>query len=154
MLQLRQSFDGRPVLKAALKVCVTCLVSILSIVLMCLQYGNKYVETFLRSGIPVVDSLFRVRKDDVTSLLKTVQLSTRCLQHYCTHSKVTKDTTLTNLIPSLKRSLESLVFRVKVCDCWYIIQFLSMHNLQDVLTKHNCLEAFWLGILKNRDLQV
>ena len=27
-------------------------------------------------------------------------------------------------------------------------------TLKDVLTNHNCLEAFWVGILKNRDLQV
>ena len=27
-------------------------------------------------------------------------------------------------------------------------------TLKDVLPNHNCLEAFWVGILKNRDLQV
>ena len=108
-------------LKAALKVSVRHVWLVFTDVLV--QYGNKYVEAFLKSGIPVVDSLFRARKDDVTSLLKTVQQSTRSLQHYCTHSKVTKDTILTNLIPSLKRSLETLVFRVKVRTCLQSVGF-------------------------------
>lgn len=57
---------------------------------------------------------FSVAQDDVIALLKTVQQSTRCLHHFCGHSKVEKDTRLVNHIPQLKKSLEILVFRVKV----------------------------------------
>jgi len=87
--------------------------------------------------MPVLDSLFRQRKDDVTGVLKSLQQSTRCLQHFCGHSKVTKDLTLTNHVPLLKKTLEMLLYKVK-----------------ELLTNHNCAEAFWLGNLKNRDLQV
>ena len=56
-----------------------------------------------------------VTQDDVIAVLKTLQQSTRCLHHYCSHSKVEKDTRLVNHVPPLKRSLEFLVFKVKVC---------------------------------------
>ena len=47
-------------------------------------------------------------------LLKTLQQSTRYLQHCCGHSKVAKDTNLVNNVPQLKKTLETLLFRVKV----------------------------------------
>ena len=54
------------------------------------------------------------------ALLKSLQQSTRWLQHYCGHSKVTRDTNLINNVPQLKKSLELFIFKVKVCasvDC-------------------------------------
>jgi Fanconi anemia group D2 protein len=48
-----------------------------------------------------------------------------------------KDLALTNVVPLLKKCLEAFVYRVKA-----------------MLTMNKCLEAFWLGNLKNRDLQV
>ncbi len=48
------------------------------------------------------------------SVLKTLQQSTRFLHHCCGHSKVVKDTNLINHVPYLKKSLETLLFRVKV----------------------------------------
>jgi len=118
LVNVVKSFDRRSILSAALK------------------FGRLYVEAFLRSGMPVLDSLFRQRKDDVTGVLKSLQQSTRCLQHFCGHSKVTKDLTLTNHVPLLKKTLEMLLYKVK-----------------ELLMNHNCAEAFWLGNLKNRDLQ-
>ena len=47
-------------------------------------------------------------------LLKTLQQSTRLLHHCCGHSKVTKVTNLVNHVPHVKKTLESLLFRVKV----------------------------------------
>ena len=47
-------------------------------------------------------------------VLKTLQQSTRFLHHCCGHSKVVKDTTLINHVPNLKKTLETLLFRVKV----------------------------------------
>ena len=49
-------------------------------------------------------------------LLKTLQQSTRYMQHCCGHSKVAKDTNLVNNVPQLKKSLETLLFRVKVVN--------------------------------------
>ena len=50
--------------------------------------------------------------------------------------QVTKDTQLTGYVPLLKKSLETFVIRVK-----------------GVFVLHNCAQAFWLGHLKNRNLQ-
>lgn len=102
----------------------------------CLRYGRLFVEAFLKLGMPLLDRSFKKHRDDVQSLLKTLQLSTRQLHHMCGHSKINQDTTLTNHVPLLKKSLEIFVYRVKA-----------------MLTINNCQEAFWLGNLKNRDLQ-
>jgi len=48
-----------------------------------------------------------------------------------------KNVALTNQVPQLKRSLEGFVYRVKA-----------------MLTVNQCLQAFWLGNLKNRDIKV
>lgn len=48
-----------------------------------------------------------------------------------------QDTSLTNHVPALKKSLELFLYRVKA-----------------MLTLNNCQEAFWMGNLKNRNLKV
>jgi len=48
-----------------------------------------------------------------------------------------KNVALTNQVPQLKRTLEGFVYRVKA-----------------MLTVNQCLQAFWLGNLKNRDIRV
>ncbi|XP_053376879.1 Fanconi anemia group D2 protein-like [Mercenaria mercenaria] len=102
----------------------------------CIKYGRFFVEVFLRLGMPLLDHMFKSRRQDILGLLKNLQLSTRALHHLCGHSKIMKDLALTNNVPMLKRSLEVFVFRVKA-----------------MLTVNKCLEAFWMGNLKNRDLK-
>lgn len=51
--------------------------------------------------------------------------------------QIIKDIALTNQVPFLKKCLEAFVYRVKA-----------------MLTVNRCLEAFWLGNLKNRDIHV
>lgn len=51
--------------------------------------------------------------------------------------QIHQDMKLTKHVPFLKKTLELLVCRVKA-----------------MLILNNCREAFWLGNLKNRDLQV
>ena len=106
-------------------------------------------------------------------VLKTLQKSTRLLQHFCGHSKVSqshdyhmtladlvysqvaKDISLTKHVPPCKRSLEMLVFRVKVRSSQTNVRPVGRWCfLQELLTAYNCAEAFWLGNLKNRDIQV
>uniref|UniRef100_A0A8C9W5T8 FA complementation group D2 n=1 Tax=Scleropages formosus TaxID=113540 RepID=A0A8C9W5T8_SCLFO len=119
LVNLVKVFDSRPVLTV------------------CLKYGRLFLEAFLKLGMPLLDYSFKKHKEDVQSLLKTFQLSTRQLHHMCGHSKIRQDTGLTNHVPALKKSLEQFVYRVKA-----------------MLVLNNCQEAFWLGNLKNRDLKV
>ncbi|XP_073420419.1 Fanconi anemia group D2 protein isoform X2 [Dendrobates tinctorius] len=102
----------------------------------CLKYGRQFVETFLRVGMPLLDCCFKKHWEDVQNLLKVLQLCTRQLHHMCGHSKIHQDTVLTTHVPPLKKTLEMFVYRVKA-----------------MLVLNNCQEAFWLGNLKNRDLQ-
>uniref|UniRef100_A0AAZ3SDG4 FA complementation group D2 n=1 Tax=Oncorhynchus tshawytscha TaxID=74940 RepID=A0AAZ3SDG4_ONCTS len=118
LVNLVKVFDNRPVLNV------------------CLKYGRLFLESFLKLGMPLLDFSFKKHKEDVQSLLKTFQLSTRQLHHMCGHSKIRQDTILTNHVPALKKSLEQFVYRVKA-----------------MLTLNHCQEAFWLGNLKNRDLK-
>uniref|UniRef100_A0A3Q3XCR8 Uncharacterized protein n=1 Tax=Mola mola TaxID=94237 RepID=A0A3Q3XCR8_MOLML len=118
VILLFQVFDSRPVLNV------------------CLKYGRLFLEDFLKLGMPLLDNSFKRHKEDVQSLLKTFQLSTRQLHHMCGHSKILQDTNLTNHVPALKKSLELFVYRVKA-----------------MLTLNNCQEAFWIGNLKNRNLK-
>ncbi|NXJ98466.1 FACD2 protein, partial [Corythaixoides concolor] len=107
-----------------------------SVLTICLKYGRLFVEAFLKLAMPLLDHSFKKHRDDVQSLLKTLQLSTRQLHHMCGHSKIRQDIGLTNHVPLLKKSLEQFVYRVKA-----------------MLAFNHCQEAFWVGILKNRDLQ-
>ncbi|XP_039972214.1 Fanconi anemia group D2 protein [Xiphias gladius] len=118
LVNLVKVFDSRPVLNV------------------CLKYGRLFLETFLKLGMPLLDYSFKRHKEDVQSLLKTFQLSTRQLHHMCGHSKTHQDTSLTSHVPALKKSLELFVYRVKA-----------------TLTLNNCQEAFWMGNLKNRNLK-
>lgn len=102
----------------------------------CLKYGRLFVEAFLKQCMPLLDFSFKKHREDVLSLLEAFQLDTRMLHHVCGHSKIHQDTRLTKHVPLLKKSLELLVCRVKA-----------------MLVLNNCREAFWLGNLKNRDLQ-
>uniref|UniRef100_A0A6I8NVL2 FA complementation group D2 n=1 Tax=Ornithorhynchus anatinus TaxID=9258 RepID=A0A6I8NVL2_ORNAN len=101
-----------------------------------LKYGRLFVDGFLKQCMPLLDSTFKKYWEEVDYLLKIFQLSTRQLHNMCSHSKIHQDVRLTSHVPSLKKSLEMLVLRVKA-----------------MLTLNNCQEAFWLGILRNRDLQ-
>lgn len=118
LINLVKVFDSRPVLS------------------ICLKYGRLFVEAFLKLAMPLLDHSFKKHRDDVQSLLKTLQLSTRQLHHMCGHSKIHQDLGLTNHVPLLKKSLEQFVYRVKA-----------------MLAFNHCQEAFWVGVLKNRDLQ-
>ncbi|KAM6927239.1 Fanconi anemia group D2 protein [Xenentodon cancila] len=118
LVNLVKVFDSRPVLSVSLK------------------YGRLFLESFLKLGMPLLDHSFKRHKEDVQHLLKTFQLSTRQLHHMCGHSKIHQDTSLTNHVPALKKSLELFVYRVKA-----------------MLTLNNCQEAFWIGNLKNRNLK-
>ncbi|XP_057411366.1 Fanconi anemia group D2 protein isoform X3 [Balaenoptera acutorostrata] len=152
LINLIKVFDNRPVLHVCLKVrpalfsvyssCESaewnCFIPCpkASLQNLCYQYGRLFVEAFLKQCMPLLDFSFRKHREDVLSLLETFQLNTRLLHHLCGHSKIHQDTKLTRHVPLLKKTLELLVCRVKA-----------------MLILNNCREAFWLGNLKNRDLQ-
>ncbi|GLH03780.1 Uncharacterized protein GBIM_09628 [Gryllus bimaculatus] len=96
----------------------------------------RLLRTFLKRGLPMFIQHFRSRTNQVTSVLSTLQKSTRFLNSICYHSKSTKDATLTSLVPALRFVLEQIVVSVRT-----------------MLAKNDCRDAFWIGILKNRNLK-
>jgi len=101
-----------------------------------IKYAKVFLEVFLKNVMPILDRTLRSHKQMVHGILKIAQQSTRSLQHLCSHTKVNKDVTMTTHVPALKKCLEAFVFRVKA-----------------VLAYNNCDSVFWIGNLKNRDLQ-
>ena len=56
----------------------------------------------------------RCQTKAVLSIVKSCQSSTRQLQSVCAHSKVVRDAAMMAAVPPLKKSLEALIYRVKV----------------------------------------
>ena len=79
---------------------------------------------------------FRSRRDECVRLISSLQKGTRCLQNACGHAKTIKDVSLSAKVPLIKKSLEIFIFRAKA-----------------MLAANNCLEAFELGTLKNKDMK-
>lgn len=101
-----------------------------------LKNSRVYLDAFIKHCMPVIDVLFGKNRESCIRLLKSMQQSTRYLQHVCQHSKTNKDVSLSNHVPALKKSLETFVFRVKV-----------------TLAVNNAVSSFWMGNLKNRNLE-
>ncbi|CAH8642855.1 unnamed protein product [Schistosoma curassoni] len=100
-----------------------------------MRTGRLFLQLLLKGAMPLLNNLFRHRGVEVTTFLKNTQQLTRFLQRICNHAKAYRDSQLTNQIPATRRCLETFVYKVKI-----------------MLSQNSCLEAFWLGTLKNRDL--
>merc|ERR1719392_62473 len=106
-----------------------------SLLVAVLKHSRHFIDHFIKHGMPLVEKLFRKARVECVDLIKRLQGATRFLQSVCSHSKISQDVSLANNVPLLKKSLEVLVFRVKA-----------------MLAANDCLDAFILGNLKNRDL--
>ncbi|CAH8571511.1 unnamed protein product [Schistosoma turkestanicum] len=100
-----------------------------------MRTGRLFLQLLLKGAMPLLCSLFKRRGVEVTTFLKNTQQLTRFLQRICNHAKAYRNSQLTNQIPATRRCLEMFVYKVKI-----------------MLSQNRCLEAFWLGTLKNRDL--
>ncbi|CDF77490.1 unnamed protein product [Chondrus crispus] len=100
-----------------------------------MRAGRTFVELFLKSCLPFLKENFKEHRSAVVQICKAHQKPTRVLQTFCAHSKFTRDSSLTGLVPPLRKSLELLLYRVK-----------------DLMQSHNATDAFQLGNLKHRDI--
>jgi len=101
----------------------------------CLLFGSKYLDNLLKI-MPLLSKRFASNRDEIVDILSKMQKGTRILQSLCSHCKATKDVTLINAIPSVKKNLERVIFHVK-----------------SILEAHRCLKAFWVGNLKTTNLR-
>lgn len=100
-----------------------------------MRAGRTFVELFLKVCLPYLNEKFKHYQGEVVQLCKAHQKPTRILQSFCAHSKSIQDTSLTGLVPPLRRCLELLLYQIK-----------------GLLHGHNATDAFQLGNLKHRDI--
>ncbi|KAM7542885.1 hypothetical protein Aperf_G00000001331 [Anoplocephala perfoliata] len=100
-----------------------------------MRAGKVFLEHLLRGAMPFLNSLFRTHGSEVLAFIRNAQHITRFLQRICVHAKTRQEARLTPLIPQTRKCLETFVYSVKL-----------------LLSQNHCAEAFWLGNLKNRDL--
>jgi Fanconi anemia group D2 protein len=101
----------------------------------CLLFSAKYLDNLLKL-MPLLSKRFSSNRDQIVDILQKMQKGTRILQSLCSHCKATKDVTLINAIPTVKKNLERVIFNVK-----------------SILEAHRCLKAFWVGNLKSKNLR-
>ena len=90
---------------------------------------------YVFSGMVLVEKNFNRRRAEGLSLMTSLQKGTRYLQTICAHSKIERDIALSAKVPFLKKSLETLLFATMAS-----------------LAANNCVEAFEIGQLKNRNI--
>lgn len=101
-----------------------------------LKYSHAILKLFLSHGVSVVESCLKSRTERVYTLLKGLQLTTRFLHSLCCQSKKVKNGAIVAQIPGLRQTVEQLNYCVK-----------------GALVANKCSTVFWLGNLKNKDLQ-
>ncbi|CAH1173893.1 unnamed protein product [Phaedon cochleariae] len=69
------------------------------------------LKVFLSHGIPILEMMLRSKPDEVVSIFKSMQSSTRFLHHLCCYTKFTKDASLMAYVPQFRLTLETLVYR-------------------------------------------
>ncbi|KAF7395961.1 hypothetical protein HZH68_010011 [Vespula germanica] len=94
------------------------------------------LRLFLNSGIPILEHNLKYQSEDITKVVKLMQVGTRYLHAVCCDGMEKKDMLLTKHIPAAKSVLERLVYSVK-----------------GMLVLNNSSTAFWMGNLLNKNLE-
>jgi len=110
-----------------------CTMGLLSVIL---RHARFFVDHFTKEGMVLLEKNFKHKKEECSKLIASLQKGTRYLQSICGHAKVHKYVALAAKVPYLKKSLEIFIYRAKA-----------------MLAANNCLEAFELGTLKNKDMK-
>ncbi|XP_063989398.1 Fanconi anemia group D2 protein homolog [Diachasmimorpha longicaudata] len=100
-----------------------------------LRLMPNILKMLLNVGMHTLEHNLRYQPEEVTGILKMMQMGTRYLNAVCCHSTERKDMALTKLIPTAKIILEQLVYSVK-----------------GMLVLNNSSTAFWMGNLVNKNL--
>lgn len=100
-----------------------------------LKHSLLFLKLLLQHGMSALESIVREDPERLTRFLHELQKVTRFLHQLCCHSKSIKNTAIISYIPSLRETIETLVFRVKA-----------------LLAANNCHSAFHMGNMINRDL--
>ncbi|KAK3841792.1 MAG: Fanconi anemia protein FANCD2 [Linnemannia gamsii] len=101
-----------------------------------LKHSKTFMDQFIKRVLPFMGVHFRGHQDTVARIFKNhLQAATRSLQNVCGHAKASREQTVTAMVPAIKKTMESLIFEVKL-----------------MLENNDASAAFWLGNLKHRNL--
>lgn len=100
-----------------------------------LKHSQLFLKLLLQHGLSVLETIVRDSPERLTKFLRELQNVTKFLHNLCCHSKSIKNTAIISYIPSLRETLETLVFRMKA-----------------LLAANKCHAAFHISILDNKDL--
>ncbi|KAG0270710.1 Fanconi anemia group D2 protein [Actinomortierella ambigua] len=101
-----------------------------------LRHSKSFMDQFIKRILPFMGRHFRGHQLRVVTIFKShLQPATRSLQNVCGHAKAAKERGLMTLVPSIKKTMETLIFEVKL-----------------MLENNGAGIAFWLGNLKHRNL--
>jgi len=89
----------------------------------CLLFSSRYLDNLLKI-MPLLSKRFASNRDGIVDILSKMQKGTRILQSLCSHCKATKDVTLINAIPSVKKNLERSAIWVEVSGLGDGVSFL------------------------------
>jgi len=86
--------------------------------------------------IPNFENLFSVYHREICQIIRGSQFTTRLLQQLCTVGKSNQESNMLNIVPNIRKALETLIYKVKA-----------------ILEANDSLEAFWQGNLKIKNLE-
>ena len=100
-----------------------------------LKSGKQFVELYIKF-LPFIETRFSsTYRTSLLQMVKNVQNVTRQMQYLCNHGKMVKSHLLAKMVPGVKKTLEEFLFKMKC-----------------VLEKTGQIEAFWVGHLKQRNI--
>lgn len=86
--------------------------SVKSILNAALKGGQTFVSSITKK-IPLFTRNWDEHSSEIIEVLKTTQTGTRQLQLICSHVKRTRNAGLSTKVPGVKKTLETLIYRVK-----------------------------------------
>jgi len=103
-----------------------------------LRVGKSVVDIFAKKWLPLLEEWFVSHQSEISDILKAFQKGTRQLQIICSHGKANQELSIASLVPATKKSLETVIYRVK----------LMLEKVGD----GSYVSAFGQGNLKHREL--
>ena len=80
-----------------------------------LKHGRLAVEHFTKKWMPLLEEWLSDHQEDIMrEVMKSFQQGTRQLHTICSHGKAAQELGIAALVPKTKKTLETLMFRVKV----------------------------------------
>lgn len=99
------------------------------------KYAHNFLKIFIQDGMTTFEMALRSDPERVNGLLKKLQITTKFLHRLCCQSKAINNTAIVALVPLLRETVTSLLYKVKAA--------MAANRVSNV---------FEVNVLKNRDI--